>query len=78
MSIPNATVIVLDLDLMAKTDEQWCKDNNVPESARYSDSYNLMDYIKMINNMLKVHNVKIRTKHRRNHGTGSYIWVEKT
>ncbi len=60
-----------------KTDEQWCKDNGVPENAGHSDLYNGMDVIKMINAMLKEHNLRVRTKHRRNHGTGSYVWVEK-
>ena len=62
---------------MTKSDEQWCKNNGVSESARYSDSYNVSDVIKMINGMLKVHNLQIRTKHRRGHGTGSYVWVEQ-
>lgn len=62
---------------MEKSDEQWCKDNNVPNTARYNDSYNVSDVIKKINAMLKVHNLQIRTKHRCGHGTGSYIWVEK-
>lgn len=59
-----------------KTDEQWCKDNGVPETARYTDSCYVMDIIKVINGQLKDHNLKVRTKHRRGHGTGSYIWVE--
>lgn len=63
---------------MEKSDEQWCKDNGVPDTARYTDSYNVMDIIKVINGQLKNHNLKVRTKHRRGHGTGSYIWVEKS
>jgi hypothetical protein len=60
-----------------KTDKQWCKDNNVPETARWSNSYNVGDVIKMINAMLKTHNLQIRTKRRSTHGPGShYIWVE--
>lgn len=59
-----------------KSDEQWCKDNGVPSNARYSDSHNVMDVIKQINTMLKDHNLKVRTKHRQGHGTGSYMWVE--
>ena len=61
-----------------KTDEQWCKDNGVPDNAKYNNSYNVYDVIQKINGMLKVHNLQIRTKHRRGHGTGSYIWVEKS
>jgi hypothetical protein len=61
---------------MEKSDEQWCKDNGVPPTARYTDSCYVMDIIKVINGQLKGHNLKIRTKHRRGHGTGSYIWVE--
>lgn len=60
-----------------KSDEQWCKDNGVPETARYSDSYNVSDVIKMINTQLKEHNLQVKTKHRRGHGTGSYIWVKE-
>lgn len=63
---------------MEKSDEQWCKDNGVPPTARYTDSCYVMDIIKVINGQLKGHNLKIRTKHRRGHGTGSYIWVETT
>lgn len=59
-----------------KSDEQWCKDNGVPATARYTDTYYLMAYIKIINGQLKKHNLRVRTKHRPNHGTGSYIWVE--
>jgi len=63
---------------MEKSDEQWCKDNGIPPTARWSNSYNVHDVIRMINAMLKVHNLRIRTKHRRSHGPGSsYIWVEK-
>ena len=60
-----------------KSDKQWCKDNGVPESAHYNNSYNVSDVIKKLNGMLKDHNLQIRTKHRRGHGTGSYIWVER-
>lgn len=62
---------------MEKSDEQWCEDNGVPPTAHYNDSYNVGDVIKKINAMLKIHGLKIKTKHRRCHGTGSYIWVEK-
>jgi len=60
-----------------KTDEQWCKDNGVPEDARWSNSYNPHDVIKMLNAMLKKHKVRIRSKHRPGDGPGSYIWVEE-
>jgi len=63
--------------MVEKSDEQWCKDNGVPATARYTDSCYIMDIIKVINGQLKGHDLKVRTKHRRNHGTGSYIWVEK-
>lgn len=59
-----------------KSDKQWCKDNGVPETARWSNSYHPQDVIKMINAMLKIHKLRIRTKHRRGHGPSSYIWVE--
>ncbi len=62
----------------SKSDEQWCRDNGVPESARYTDTHYVVDLIKVINGLLKDHNLRIRTKHRRGHGTGSYIWVETT
>ena len=60
-----------------KSEKQWCKDNGVPESARYNNSYNVQDVIKKINSMLAVHGLRVRTKHRRGYGTGSFIWVEK-
>ena len=60
-----------------KTDEQWCKDNNIPSTANYSELHNGLDTIKMVNGMLKGYNLRIRTKQRRGHGTGSYVWVEK-
>jgi len=61
---------------MSKTDEQWCQDNGVPDDASHSELYNGMDVIKIINAKLKKHNLIVRTKHRRGHGTGSYVWVE--
>lgn len=63
---------------MKKTDQQWRKDNGVPETARYADTYYLMSYISIINGQLRPHRLKVRCKQRRGHGTGSYIWVEKS
>jgi hypothetical protein len=60
-----------------KADEQWCHDNGVPEEARYSELHNSPDAIKLVNGLLRDHGLVIRTKHRRGHGTGSYVWVER-
>ncbi len=60
-----------------KKENEWREDNGVPTTARYYDSSNVLDVIKKINGLLKSHGVRVKTKHRRGHGTGAYIWVEK-
>lgn len=59
-----------------KSNEQWCADNGVPADARFSQLHNGYDTIAMVNGMLKEHGLRVRTKQRRGHGTGSYVWVE--
>lgn len=60
-----------------KTDQQWCEDNGVPSDAKYSYLHEGRDAIALANGMLKKHGLRIRTKHRPGHGSGSYVWVEK-
>lgn len=61
---------------MTKTDKQWRKDNAVPERAKFRHLHNGHDTIAAINVMLKPHNLRVRTKQRRGHGNGSYVWVQ--
>lgn len=61
-----------------KSDEQWCKDNGVPHDAKYNYLHTGRDTIQLVNAMLKQYGVRVRTKHRPGHGTGSYVWVERT
>jgi hypothetical protein len=62
---------------VAKSEEQWCRDNGVPETARYSGLGNAFDVIKQINHLLLPHGLKVRTKQRRDHMTGSMVWIER-
>ncbi len=59
-----------------KSNEQWEKDNSIPPDAGYYYLHNAFDVIKIINARLKKLNLIVRTKHRRNYGTGSYLWIE--
>mgnify|MGYP000629682671 FL=1 len=61
---------------MKKSDEQWCRDNGVPPDAKYNHLHGGHDAIKLVNAMLRPHGLRVRTKQRRNHGNGSYVWVE--
>jgi hypothetical protein len=60
-----------------KTDEQWCKDNGVPPNAKFNQLHYGHDTVKLVNGLLKQHGLRVRTKQRPSHGTGSYVWIEK-
>lgn len=58
-----------------KTDKQWMKDNGVPEHAKHVHLWST-SLVAVINSQLRHFGLRIRTKYRRGHGTGSFLWVE--